>query len=325
MRYINLQLFAEPAPVVPTPTPSPTPAPAAPEGQPAAAASVDDKLMDLFSEAKKEPPAPAAEPPATPQPEVPPTSEQLLAGRFKTPGELVSGYQNLQTDYTKKSQALSDIAKSNEQLQARITELEGKLTPPTPQPADEFEGLDSEAFLEKLYADPQGVLKKFAENITKKAIEPYVNGPLKPVIEQQQLVDNWGKAIDEMVESGLDIQGNLVEMRKYIADNHLENSSEPRKVLMTALVEATRKAAAVDPKTLLADKEWVEKNVLSNEEIKNAFLKAHMESLSGNKIPPVIAGPGSGQPLATPLPSKPKTMEEGMAQFESMIMGNFVK
>jgi hypothetical protein len=295
--------------------------------------------MNLFNSAiagdyvppATEPPVEAPVTPA-PAPEATPTPVQLLAGRFKTTDELVRGYQNIQSDYTRKSQTLSEVTKVVEQLKAQNAELAAKLQqppqPPETQPTDEFAGLDTEGILEKFYADPVGVLSKMAEKIVDSKVKP-LEGKLNPIVERteyQQNLDTWNEAVTSFTEANKDMPEFLDGMKEYIAENNLQGSKEPEKVLKNAYTYAKglKYAPPADPMTLLNDPEFVNKNILTNPAIKDAVLKAHMESLKGNNVPPTITGAGTGQPLATP-PSKAKTMDEGYAQFESMIMGNFVK
>lgn len=81
--------------------------------------------------------------------------QELILGRFKTPDELVKAYQELEADYTRKGQALSERDKMLQELQNRIVA-------PQIQPQNVED--DNELFWQK----PMEVINR----IVSKTIEP---------------------------------------------------------------------------------------------------------------------------------------------------------
>jgi Sec-independent protein translocase protein TatA len=333
MRHINLQLFAEGAPAEPTPAPAPSPAPAPEPVQPAM--SVDDQLTKLFTESMAEPPAVAVQPPAaTPAPvqvpEVTPTPELSLPENFKNVGEVVRSLKNTQAELTKKSQIAADLQKTVDQIKADYeAKIQALQTPPAQPPKDELEDKTPEELADMLMADPKGFIAKMTEAAVQKAVAP-LQSKLDPVVqshEVQALRELWDEAVTEFQTANADMPEFIDGMKEYIQKNNLNGSKEPGKVLENAYVYAKglKYSAPVDPATLLNDPEFVNKNILTNPAIKEAILKAHMQEISGNKLPPVITGSSNGVNVATPPPARPNNIDEAGNQFESMLRGNFSK
>jgi hypothetical protein len=316
----------EPAPATPAPEP-------APPGQPTL--SVDDQLTKLFTDAMAvtPPAAPAAQPPTPePAPEPPPatpTPEQLLAGKFKDTGELVRAYQNLQTEFTRKSQTASELQKTADALKADYeAKIQAMQTPAQP-PKDELEDKTPEELADMLMADPKGFIAKMTEAAVQKAVAP-LQSKLDPVVqshEVQALRELWDEAVTEFQTANADMPEFIDGIKEYIQKNNLNGSKEPGKVLENAYVYAKglKYSAPVDPAALLNDPEFVSKNILANPAIKEAILKAHMQELQGNRLPPVITGSSNGVNIVTPPPARPNNIDEAGNQFESMLRGNFSK
>lgn len=339
---INLQRFAEldnPVPVETTPTP-------APEGQPVK--SIDERLIDLFNQAKTEDAQTATEIQQPTEPQNPAETKQSeentpvtfdfnsimerirainsnAAEKYKTPEALAETVVNQEKTITNLFQDRAQLTQQLNNLRAEIEALKGQHQQPQQQiqqQSDEFENLDGQDFMDKFYEDPKGFLAKFAEKVAKKAIEPYLN-PLKPVIEQQQDIEAWNHAVNNMLEIDPDMVNHIDGMRQYLNDNGLVNSKEPQKAVVRAYIE-TLKNKAVDVNALLQDQNFIQERILKNPDIVNAVLKAHMQEVKNSQPPPAITGSGNGQPLAMP-PKKANSMNEALKQFESMLNGNFVR
>ncbi|MDP4292463.1 MAG: hypothetical protein Q8908_15400 [Bacteroidota bacterium] len=330
---VKLQLFAEP---VATPdnlgATSTAPSEPAPSGQPETNLSLEDRLSQAydkaFTETGNEPPIvnepsePHQEPPAADP------NENLLAGKFKDPGELVRSYQNLQGEFTKKSQAISEQQKTISELEAKLQELSNppQQPPQINQPSDEFEGMDSETMLEQFYTDPKAFISKVAEMVAKKAVEP-IEGRLNPVVqraEQQDLRESWGMAINNFQTQYPDMNEFSDGMKEYITENGLQSSKEPEKVLKFAYgyAKGLKYTPPTDPKTLLAD-EAFKKTLLENPELQNEFAKIQMAKVREGQIgiPPTIHGNSAGN-AATMPPQKAGSISEVTRRAADRIYGD---
>lgn len=347
---INLQLFADPAPAAPTPAPAAEPAPAAaPESASSGSSSIEEQLTNMFNEALKDTPpvTPTTVDTQTPQtgddegqastePPAAPAQPEKIMNKYDTVGDLIKAHQSLQTTWNRDHQALLETQRALEQLRAEKAELESRLQEPAPtaqQPdnnaLDELESLDNEALLERLMTDPKGIIKKIAESI---ADSKYKNleSKIAPVVEREEMarsLEMWNEATAKFSQDNPDMHEFIDGMKQYIAENNLQNTNEPEKVLKNAYIYAKglKYAPPVDPSTLLNDPEFVSKNILTNPAIKDSIIKAYMAELNGVKVPPAITGSSNGASIATPPPAKPNNIEEAGNQFESMLRGNFSK
>ena len=87
--------------------------------------------------------------------------EDLILGKFKTPEEAYKAYENLEPEFTKKSQELADTKRALEELQTRVT-----ATPaPTPAPSEE-ENLD-----QLFFTDPAQAMNK----VVQKQLQPLLD------------------------------------------------------------------------------------------------------------------------------------------------------
>jgi len=337
---INLQLFADGiAPEVEAQAPAPTPS----VGQ-SAPVSLEQKLGDMWEKANvPEPTAPQSpaidtpvEPPVQdpvtqPVPEETPSPEQSLPENFKSVGEVVRSFKNAQAELTRKSQMVADLTKSNETMKAEFeAKLQALAQPQQPQaapvqPEDEFAGLDAEGMLEKFYADPTGVVGKLVEKIVDSRVKP-LEGKLNPIMERneyQQNLDIWNEAITGFNTSNPDMPEFLDGMKQYIAENNLQGSKEPQKVLKNAYTYAKglKYAPPTDPATLLNDENFV-KQVTANPSIREAIIKEHLASVRGtqNSIPPSISGNSSSNAPAMP-PLKATSIREATERAAARIFG----
>ena len=345
---INLQLFAEGEPAAPNPAPVAEPAPAAtPAPAPSEPMSIDDQLMNLFNGAVNDTPStPAAVDTPTPQPgtadgqpatEPPaaPAQPEKIMNKYDTVGDLVKAHQSLQSTWNRDHQALLETQRVLEQIRTEKEQLEARLQNPAPaaqqseDALDELATLDNEALLEKLMADPKGVITKMVEKIAESKYKP-LESKIAPVVEREEMarsLEMWNEATTKFSQDNPDMQDFIDGMKQYIAENNLQNTNEPEKVLKNAYIYAKglKYAPPVDPSTLLNDPEFVSKNIMTNPAIKDSIIKAYMAELNGVKVPPAITGSSNGASMATPPPAKPNNIEDAGNQFESMLRGNFSK
>jgi hypothetical protein len=275
----------------------------------------------------------SAEPPAqqlapevdTPvQQEAPPASEpEKIMGKYNDVGEIVKAHQALQTTYNREHMTLLELNRVVDQLKADKAALEEKMNSPqapqqpTQQPKDEFEGLDKEAIIEKLYEDPMGFLKRAEENAYVRAekafsekfaqLEAKVN-PTVAAVEAQKNQEMWDSAVLDFAKNNPDVSEFKEGMAKYLQENNLGNSKEPAKVLSDAYIYARglkyQPPQTVDVKTLLRDEKFVSENILNNPTVREQFVKAYLAEVRGSQqgIPPTITGNSNMNSVAPPQP-----------------------
>lgn len=337
---INLQLFAEGTPAAPSPAPAAEPTPATIEPTPAPAAepqlSTGQRLKDLWDKSTQQTPTEkvdnpdvqAPEPAKTPDNPEPQAQPEKIMNKYDSVGDLVKAHQSLQGAYTKDHQALLDTQNVIEQLKAEKAEIEAKLQTPNPQQLeqsiDELDGLDNETILEKLMTDPMGVIKKVAEQIAESKYKP-LESKIAPVVEREEAAKNlesWNNAATEFHNNNTDMADYIDGMKQYIAENNLQGSADPQKVLKDAYAHA--KAQAADAKVAEANAKIAELEA----QLKTSKEDAIKEHLSGvrqtqNQLPNTIAGnSNSGAPATPPLNLKGKPMNDVHKAASAFLFGN---
>ena len=97
----------------------------------------DEKLNNPASGSKKEQPEKGTE-----VDEKDKGGEKLLAGKFKSPEELVKAYENLEADSTRKSQEVSEIKQRQAKLEGML-EMQQKQAQKAPQiSAEEYQKME---------------------------------------------------------------------------------------------------------------------------------------------------------------------------------------
>jgi len=258
----------------------------------------------------------------------PQQQEQLILGKFKNTEEVFRGYQNLQADYTRKSQELADTKKMVETLQEQLQQL--TTAQPSVQPVqqtqqpqqDELTTLDAESYLSQFYEKPQDAIAKVVESTVKKILAP-LESKITPVIQEvdaRKTQELWDGAVTNFSQQNPDMAEFLDGMKQYISENKLGTSSNPEKVLKDAYIYAKglkyQPSHQLDPKALLSDQNF-RNLILQDESIKNELLKAHMQQIKDNQPPTVINSQSAGQAMVTP-PNKPKTLDEAHDIVSSM-------
>ncbi len=174
-------------------------------------------------------------------------------GKFKNADSLHSAYLDLEKQFTKKSQRLSELEKAVEQ-----------------------------------------------DNVVRKT----------PCFERE----NWRSEVKEFLSSHSGALEHASDIsNELISDNNLAclpNSLE----LAYAKVLARKNKSASE---LLNDKEFVENNILKNDNIKNRIIKEYIESVNLKKTPPVVLS-NKGSSVGFSLPQKPANLQDAKAMVEKL-------
>jgi hypothetical protein len=259
---------------------------------------------------------------------------EKILGRFENQGELVKGYQNIQSAYTKDHQALLDTQKVLDAIRLEKADLETKIQtlsqppkPPEPE-VDEFDNLDAEAIAAKFYEDPKGFAKKIEDRAIARAEKVFnekltaIEGKINPVVardEEAQNIQLWESATKEFQTTNPDMAEFVDGMKQYISEKNLANSKDPASVLKEALTYAKglkyQPQQVIDPKSYLQDEKFVQENILNNPVFVEQIVKNYLAGVRTNQqgVPLTITGNSSSNTVATPLPQA-KSIREGVSR-----------
>lgn len=293
-----------------------------------------------------QPPGPAPAQPVEPvqPPQIDNPQPSLILGKYADQGELVKAYQNLQGTYTKDHQALLEAQKIIEAERTAKTDLETRiqtLSQPPVQPdvgsesADEFDGLDAEAYAQKFYEDPKAFTRKIEDRAFARAEKAFneklgqIESKFNPVVETvqtQQHTQLWSDAATKFRSETPDAAEFVDGMKQYIAENNLSDSKNPEKVLRDAYIHARgmqyQPSQTVDPKSYLQDPAFVQENILNNPAITEQIVKNYLAGIRTNQqqVPPTITGNSSSNTPAPP-PPRPTSIAEATRLAASRIFG----
>lgn len=234
-----------------------------------------------------------------------------ILGKFNSVDDLVNAYKNLESFTTQTRQELSETKQILDQLQAMLKAQQNGMPQPVQGQTEPVEGqmdqqndeeFDSEKFMEMFYDNPQEAIKQVVEKLVKPEIEP-----IKQKIEDDIQYQNWVRRVNEFARKTPDLAKWQNDI-KLILQQNPELKNDPK-----GLEKAYAMAKGMryqDPSQLLQDEEFVNQNILQNEEIRNKIIQDYLSQLKKGTPPASIGtGPVSGSTPVTP-PNRPTTMEE---------------
>lgn len=269
-----------------------------------------------------------------------PAPENLILGKFKSTEDVFAGYKNLESDYGRKSQALSESQRAaetlkaeNERLLAEINQIKQTPQPAPTQPAQTEQLVNPEQFMAEFYEKPQEVIAKTVQQLVEQSVKNLIapiEQKIQPVIQhntEQIKQANWDSTVQQFVAQKPDFPELATEVRDYIVKRGLQEETDPNRI-QQVLDDAYYYARGtkyqpqqqVDPKSYLQDQNFVQENILKNPDIVNAILKSHMQSIQQTPAPTTITGQGTGQGPVMP-PNRAKNMNEAGKMFEDMMRG----
>ena len=191
-------------------------------------------------------------------------------GKFKDPATLLSAYESLEKEFTKKSQKLAELEKQNKNIQEikNANLLSDNENTHTETANEDKTPLQSKA----KYEDEDW--KTYAENFLK----------------ENQNAKQYSKEIFEIISNDkvLASSPNCLEYAFAIAKSKHETNTE----------------------SLLSDQTFISEHILNNENIKEQIIKQYLCSLSkGSEVPRFISGTTQNISVTTP-DAKPKTLKD---------------
>ena len=272
------------------------------------------------------------QPSQAPQGQIDPATSKIL-GKFNSPEDLAKAYQNLEGFNTQTRQELAQYKTNADQLKAELENLKTQISQNTTPPAnasnntvpgenEEGEEVDTQAFMDKFYENPIEAIK----SILSQNANPQVQGimeQVKPVIDSynnQQKQQEWMNRVNDFASQHED----LPQFNQSMADllnQYPEMKEHPQG--LDILYSMAKGANYKDPNSLLQDENFVNSNILGNEDIKNKIIADYLKNVKANGSPVTISGQ-SGQ-LGGQIPLTPENKPANMEEARLMAMKMFGK
>ncbi len=193
------------------------------------------------------------------QPNLESTGSNL--GKFKDPASLLSAYNNLEKEFTKKSQKLAELMKNQTTISSEPNNI--SLSEPVSTKSSDF----------------QETFKS----------------------------DNWKTYASNFINENPEAKEFSKEIFEIIRDDK-SLASSPKCLEYAFAICKQRKQ--VDTESLLTDQNFLNKHILSNQKIKDLFIKEYISSIkNGKEVPKVISGTTNDINVTIPE-NKPKTIKD---------------
>ena len=205
-------------------------------------------------------------------------------GKFKDATSLLSAYDSLQAEFTRKSQKLADAER-------RIAEFESKNINLA---QDESSGLLAKG-------DVGAVTENKINNSNSDA-----NSSDNDYKKLEKSL-NWKRKVDEFFVNNIDAKNHSLEMAKILKNNkglkELDNALE-------IAYNLALKSEMKKPADLINDSEFIDNYIMKNDKIKNDIIRDYLLSLNGREVSPKLISGGSSSVYASPNDKKPTTIAE---------------
>lgn len=210
-------------------------------------------------------------------------------GKFKNADSLFEAYNNLQSEFTRKCQ--------------KVKELELKLNDNLSVNSDLTENI-SENIVENIKNNNENSV---AENLYKNNTENQETD--KP----QYLNSDWQTNVAEFIKNNPDAKHFAKEISDVLINNkEIANLKNALDISYAMVLSKKYKPAEV----LLNDEDFINSQILSNENLKNKIISNYIKQVSQQKVPPVISKTsGSYFGLQKNIP---KSLEDAKKQAEQL-------
>lgn len=201
-------------------------------------------------------------------------------GKFKDANALLTAYNNLQAEFTRKCQLLKSLQQDK---------IDGKN-----KPADSTE--DSE-------------IKENNENITKNSENNDENAKLSSDLSaggEENNQDDYLQSLSQFLEENELAKDYAEEIENYLQGNRIKN---PYEDAWANVVLNHIKVKQSDP--------LISRYVLTSDDVKNKIIENYLNELVNQKPPYVISSQG-GQRVSGVIPDSPKTLEEAKKLVNNM-------
>lgn len=220
------------------------------------------------------------------------TEDSGSLGKFKSKEALLEAYNNLQKEFTKKCQKLSKLEKES------ITDLDSNC----------YE--DKESLGEKENLDTINSTNSNSNEINITNVQNQSNEAELKVYERP----DWNKKLAEFLQNNEDAKDYAKDISSLILEN--PELAEKEDALELAWGQVASKNY-IKPEKIVNDKQFLDKYVLSNEDIKKQILEIYLKELKEQKVPTHITSiAGNNTPLSTSKGAK--TLSEAKELVEKL-------
>lgn len=202
----------------------------------------------------------------------------LLLGKFESVDELIKAYQNLQSNYTKKCQLISEL---KQQIQDLKSEL-GSKAQGEPQAPEDIQSKPQDNSVYKEPSDLEPDIKDNACGQDQYDLDAQIESFFQAYPQAQEYAELIGQAI-----------------------------SVPKPTMADFLAAFVKALLSKSPQDYLKDPEFLKKHVYSNEDIKRYFIQSYLDGLYKGGRPISIAGKAAAISITPPLTAK--NLEEACA------------
>lgn len=225
---------------------------------------------------------------------------RLGVTKFNNEDDFVKSYLEMEKMSTQNRQDLADLKAQNEQLIGMLQQMQGQANA---NQAPEEPQISDEEFMEMFYEKPIEALRQLISHTLEPELEP-VKQSLNDIAGQAQ----WNQRVSDFAEQTPDLEQYQDAMVNVFAE-YPELKNHPRGLEM-AYAMAKGASGVADPNELLQDSQFVEQNILSNEQIRNKIIEDYLKQVQGGDAPVTIGTqPTSNQVPVTP-PKRPQNMDE---------------
>ncbi|MCK9574967.1 MAG: hypothetical protein WCX32_02105 [Clostridia bacterium] len=215
-------------------------------------------------------------------------------GKFKSVQDLLNAYNNLQSEFTRKCQKLSELQKSV------CTSTENVANVANFGLVNNNEN-----------ANNDGILKPQSNSI----IETDIVAKTSEVPQMKYATEDWQEIVDDFIIKNPEAKNYAKDISTLILkDKIVAESSNPLELAWAKVLSMHYK----EPSAICNDEEFVNKYILTNENIRQKVLMDYLQQVSEQKSPPLIVKSlGSG--LIQSKTNKPKNFKEAAYLAEAML------
>lgn len=270
--------------------------------------------------------------PAQVQPPVDPASEQpvngsqqqtMIGGKFKSVDELLNAYTNLESMTTKKAQEAAQYKAMAEKLQLQTSQQVDPAQQQINQSTEDVPGevdplMDSEALSELLYSDPAKVIQMILDRTRQQTDSSLA--PINQERDERARVNSWRSRVDAFQAEHPDTAEWQESMAQILMQNPQLREQENGLEIAYNAARGQKYAPqqTIDPKSFLQDPNFVNENVLGNEEIEKQIIERYLTKLQNGGAPMTIGQTPVGGSTALTPPKRATTMEEAEEQAMSL-------